>query len=336
MSQNSANSAAFIEAQQYSAFILTNLPDGLLPEGFYRDVSDFGSGTTLNIKSIGSATIQDVADGVPMTYNPIDSGTVQLSITDFVGDAWFITDVLREDGAQVEALSAARAQEATRALQEDFETKFLKVAGAGGAQGGSQTVDNANAVNGFSHRFVGIGGTASTSDIIGLGDFSYMGLAFDKANVPMAGRLGIVDPVTGTILANLANTTPTTNEPQWQSILENGFAMNHKFVMNIYGWDIWTSNRLHAVTTDETNLTKYEGTAMNQASTETMIANVFMSILDDNTKPIMAAWRRKPKAEGERNVKLKRDEFDVTSRFGFGAQRLDTLGVILTSATALA
>jgi len=61
-----------------------------------------------------------------------------------------------------------------------------------------------------------------------------------------------------------------------------------------------------------------------------------MSILDDNTKPIMAAWRRMPKAEGERNVKLKRDEFDVTSRFGFGAQRLDTLGCVLTSASLIA
>lgn len=50
MSQNRANSAAFIEAQQYSAFILRNLHDGLLPSSFTRDVSDFGSGTTLNIE----------------------------------------------------------------------------------------------------------------------------------------------------------------------------------------------------------------------------------------------------------------------------------------------
>ena len=63
------------------------------------------------------------------------------------------------------------------------------------------------------------------------------------------------------------------------------------------------------------------------------VVNVFMSILDDNTKPIMAAWRRMPKTEGGRNKDLKRDEFDVTARFGFGAQRIDTLGCILTSAT---
>lgn len=39
----------FIEAQQYSQFILENMNDGLLPGIFYRDVSDFGNGTTLNI-----------------------------------------------------------------------------------------------------------------------------------------------------------------------------------------------------------------------------------------------------------------------------------------------
>lgn len=47
--QLTSNTRAFIEAEQYSSFILLNLHDGLLPETFFRDVSDFGSGTTLNI-----------------------------------------------------------------------------------------------------------------------------------------------------------------------------------------------------------------------------------------------------------------------------------------------
>ena len=47
---NSVNERAFYEAQQYSQFILTNLHDGLLPDGFTRDVSDFGTGSVLDIK----------------------------------------------------------------------------------------------------------------------------------------------------------------------------------------------------------------------------------------------------------------------------------------------
>lgn len=36
MAQLTTNTQAFIEAEQYSAFILHNLHDGLLGEAFYR------------------------------------------------------------------------------------------------------------------------------------------------------------------------------------------------------------------------------------------------------------------------------------------------------------
>ena len=87
MAQTTGNTTAFIEAQQYSDFILQNLHDGLLPTTFYRNVSDFGEGTTLNIKTIGSATIQEITENEDLTYNPIDTGTIQLQITDYIGDA---------------------------------------------------------------------------------------------------------------------------------------------------------------------------------------------------------------------------------------------------------
>ena len=61
-----------------------------------------------------------------------------------------------------------------------------------------------------------------------------------------------------------------------------------------------------------------------------------MCVLDDQTKPVMAAWRRMPRVEGERNKDLRRDEFVVSARWGVGVQRVDTLGVIITSATAIA
>lgn len=49
MSITTSTNTSFIEAQQYSQFILENMKDGLLPTNFYRDVSEFGNGTTLNI-----------------------------------------------------------------------------------------------------------------------------------------------------------------------------------------------------------------------------------------------------------------------------------------------
>ena len=61
-----------------------------------------------------------------------------------------------------------------------------------------------------------------------------------------------------------------------------------------------------------------------------------MSIVDDNVKPIMKAWRKMPSTEGWRANEDREDRFQVTSRYGIGAQRVDTLGVIVTSPTASA
>jgi hypothetical protein len=315
MSHTTQNTTAFIEAEQYSNFILRNLKDGLLPSGFFRDVSDFGSGETLNIKSIGSATVQEVTENEDIVYNPIDTGNVTLQITDYIGDGWYITDVLRQDGAQIEALHAARGQEATRAIQEYFETRFLEVCNS------SQTAADANNINGFPHRIA----SAETNAVASLDHFRQMKLSFDKAKVPGGGRIALVDPVVEATLNGLVTqvSTANRNNPTYQAIQENGFANEHQFVMNIFGWDIWTSNRLPQIASETIGATTVTGG----------VANIFMCILDDNTKPVMGAWRQMPKAEGERNVKKKRDEYDVTCRYGFGPQRVDTLGVLITSAS---
>lgn len=323
MSQTTANTAAFIEAQQYSDFILMNLHDGLLPTNLYRNVSDFGSGTTLDIKTIGSATIQEITENEDLTYNPIDTGTVQLQITDYVGDAWYITDVLRQDSNQLEALHAARGAEATRAIQEHFETRFLTVMNAG------QTASDRNLINGFSHRFR----AAGTNQTLSEADLIDMRLSFDKANAPVGGRLGIVDPVSAAAFAKRAQLTANLDAASTltQQLVKDGFHKEHQFVAEIYGWSLWTSNRLPTVTAE--TLTLAGGTS--SASTSG-IANIFMCIGDDQCKPGMVAWRQPPRVENGRDRSKKRDEFDTTARFGMGVQRLDTLGVIVTSATATA
>ena len=315
MAQNRPNSTAFIESEQYSSFILRNLHDGMLPGAFFRNVSDFGSGTTLHIKTVGSVTIQDGAEEVPFDYTPIESGEVTLTITDYVGDAWYVTDELREDGAQVEALMSARQVESTRAIQETFETRFLMKANS------SQINNNPNLVNGFPHRIASTVATAGSENTFTLDLLIKMKLAFDKANVPVAGRVAILDPVAASTLDRLVSIGRDVT-PFGQKILENGFDRDHTFLMNLYGWNIITSNRLPQGTFGD-------GTT----SVVGAVANIFMSVADDNTKPIMAAWRRMPKVEGERNKDLRRDEFVTSARWGFGTQRVDTLGVVITSAT---
>jgi hypothetical protein len=41
-----------------------------------------------------------------------------------------------------------------------------------------------------------------------------------------------------------------------------------------------------------------------------------------------------PKTEGWRDEETRSDKFQVTSRYGFGIQRQDALGVIITSGSA--
>ena len=309
--QVTSNSQAFIEAEVYSSFILNNLHDGLLPNAFYRDVSDFGSGTTLHIKTVGSVTIQEAAEDTPLVYNPIESGEVTLQVTNYIGDAYYVTDDLREDGSQVEQLMAGRAVESTRAIQETFESRFLSVCNA------AQTNANPNTINGFAHRIA----SAETNNVFALKHLIAMRLAFDKANVPDSGRVFICDPVVEATLNGLVTITHDVS-PFGEMILKEGMARGQRFVMQLFGWDIITSNRLPTGTFSD-GITSVTGG----------VANIFMCVLDDNTKPIMAAWRRMPKVEGDRNKDRARDEFVTRCRWGMGPQRVDTLGVLITSAT---
>ena len=96
--------------------------------------------------------------------------------------------------------------------------------------------------------------------------------------------------------------------------------------MNLFGWNIMSSNRLPKLASE----------TVDSELVNTPVANIFMCIVDDNAKPLMSAWRQQPKVEGERNKDKQRDEFVQTARWGSGSQRVDTLGVILTSQTEIA
>jgi hypothetical protein len=314
--QLTTNTRAFIEAEQYSSFILLNLHDGLLPESFYRNVSDFGKGDTLHIKTVGTVTLQEAAEDTPLIYNPIETGEIVMTINEYVGDAWYVTDDLREDGTDIDRLLAERASESTRAIQEKFESDFLKKA----AQAYSGTNGPFN-INGFAHKIV----SAESNNIFSLSHLIKMRLAFDKANVPSEGRIFICDPVVEATLNGLVTITHDVT-PFGAEILKNGLARGSRFVMSLYGWDIITSNRLYVHAASQS-----DGTT----SISGGVMNLFMCIADDQTKPIMAAWRRQPKAEGERNKDRARDEHVVRARYDFGVQRMDTLGTLVTSATAI-
>lgn len=326
MAQNTSNTTAFIEAQQYSKFILENLPDMTLPESFARDVSDFASGTTLNVKSVGSATLQDMEEDVAPTFNAIDTNTITLSITDWKGDAWSVSDKLREDSAQIDQLSSMRALEATRAIAEARETDFLASLAGGWTEGG----DDEGVINGRPHRWCASG---SVNREFQIDDFTAMKFAFDKANVPQMGRIALVDPVVEATLNSLVAAQGFTNNPMFAGLVTEGFSQSHKFIRNIMGFDIYTTNFLKVVTTVDT----LANAAYGLTDDDTVagdIANLFLCIADDGCKPSMTATRRQPTTAGWRDDDNEQDKFKVSTRYGYGIQRLDSLGIVYSSPSA--
>ena len=143
----------------------------------------------------------------------------------------------------------------------------------------------------------------------------------------------IVDPIVEATLNELLTySSMVNNNPMFEGIVNTGFARDHKFIKNIMGFDIYTSNRLPTLTATEALNAASKGLADDIAEVGDVV-NMAMCIGSDQTKPLMRAWRMNPNVETRRNFELKRDEYDVRARFGLGAQRVDTLATIITSAT---
>jgi len=320
MGHNTVNTTVAVQQQLYSTFLVETLPEIMLPSGFTRNVSEFTNGDTINIPTIGAVTLQDASEGTPMTFNAIDSGRVTLSITDQVGDAWSVTDDLKEDSYALASIMSGRASASAIAIQEEYETSFLAACNA------AQTVNDSNTINGGKHRFVANG----SSRVATLDDFRYLKYVFDKAKVRQGGRIGIVDASVEAELNALYGCTWVSNNAQFTGIITEGFAQDHKFVANVFGFDLYTSNLLPVVGV-EGALTDFAGNVT--ASVAGDVANIFMSVADEQSVPMMSAMRRMPSVEAWREAKERKDMYQVTTRYGFGAQRLDTLAIMISNPT---
>jgi hypothetical protein len=302
--------------------MLEQLKDGYLPESLHRNVSDFGDGDTLFIPTLGETVLRDYVEDTAVKYDAIDTGQVSLTITEYVQGGTYVTNKLKQDAYKAAALEASIAPNHLRKIKEKWETDLLKAANDG------QTVDEPNTFNGFAHRIVADNGT--TVGVFGIEEFVYMRLAFDKANVPEMGRIAIVDPVSEAAINKLAGDQGFVNNPKFEGLITSAFAKDHHFLRNIMGWDIWVSNRLHRIAAAETI---DGGPGGNNTAAAGFISNVFMCVADDQCKPLMGAMRQMPKTDGEYNKDFQRDEYVTTARWGFGTQRVDTLGIVLSHPT---
>lgn len=314
MSMTTGNTGHLRRSLLWSSQLKDVLEDELMAQGYVRWMTEFPDGDTFNIPSIGDLPVRNYAEDSPVTYDALDTGNFTFVINQYVSSGTYITKKAMQDMYYMNELVSSFVPKQARAIMEKLETDILAL-GAGGASGG-QTASNVNAINGADHRWVGSG----TSEVIAVADFAKALFALKKANVPDVNLVAIVDPSVEYTLNTLTNLTNVSNNPMWEGVITSGLASGRRFVKNIYGFDIYTSNYLP----------KSQNETIDGVTTAAGVANIFFSASSPDLMPFVGAWRQMPEVDSEYNKDFQREEYVTTARYGLKVYRPENLVVVLT------
>jgi hypothetical protein len=156
-------------------------------------------------------------------------------------------------------------------------------------------------------------------------DFARANLSLNKANVSANNRVAIVDPSVAYTIETSTNLTSIQNNPMFEGIVSTGIATGMRFVRNVYGFDVYTSQRLPTISAE----TLVEGDGSNSTSRAGYVANLFFSA-DASVVPFIGAWRQMPEVDTEYNKDFQRTEFVTTARYGVKLYRPENLVVVLS------
>jgi hypothetical protein len=251
--------------------------------------------------------VRDYIEDTAVKYDAMDTGEFQFQITEYLQSGTYITQKMKQDAFYMNQLVSSFVPKQARALQVRLEQDILGLSA-------QQTAGNANTINGASHRFVASG----TNEVIAATDFAKARFALKKANVPDTNLIAIVDPSVEYTLNTLTNLVNMSNNPQWEGIVSSGIATGMKFIKNIYGFDVYTSNYL----ADANETIGAKTTAAGKA-------NMFFSAAGD-VLPFIGAWRQMPKVDSEFNKDYQRDEYVTTARYGVKLYRPENLVCVLS------
>jgi hypothetical protein len=321
MAYNSSNEANIVRQELYDATLEKSLDDWLVGRPLFDDKSsEFPDGDTLKITKTGDRAVSDYDEDTAINFDNMQTSRVDLTVTDYKQDGWYITDKLKQDGHQAEAFWSENVRKSSIAMERDMEKAVLSVAN-------QQTLGNANTIAGAAHRFLGGG----TSGVLTIEDFGAIKLAFDLAYVPTENRMLIITPAQEFELNKLLNITEVSNGSNFNfnvdGLVQTGFGDRLQIVRNIFGINIMVSHNLPSVTAE--TLAKYDGTG---SASITGKACVAMSMADASSMPFMGVLRQLPESEFFRNTHYKRDEWSTTCRYGFGLKRAESLVVIAVPA----
>ena len=308
------NMDQLIRSELWSNELKEILRDELMAQRFVRTLEGFPDGNTFTIPSIGQAQVDDYEEDTEINFRPMDTGEFQFSITEYLSSGTYITDKAKQDSFYTAQLIAKFVPEQMRALMVRYETDILKQPEEGIA------ANSNNAIDGFEHRWAA-GGTGA---VMTVEDFARARYVLKKAHVPDRNLIAVVDPSVEYTMNTLTNLVNVSDNPRWEGIVSDGIATGMKFVKNIYGFDVYTSNYLKDVT--DSALPNAADTTVDFSSVNGK-ANLFFSA-DSSVTPFIGAWRQQPKVEFERQGTRQRDAYFTTARYGVKMYRPENMVVV--------
>lgn len=321
MAHTTANTSLLRRSEIWSAELKELLRDDLMAMGFVDVLSEFPDGDTFTIPSIGDAQVDDYNEDTAVQYRPLDTGEWQFTINEYLSSGTYITKKAEQDMYYMSQLVSSFVPKQRRAILEHFETEVFKAPNTilGATANGQFEINEAR------HRFSG-GGTGGA---IELADFAYAMYALKKANVPQTNMIAIVDPEVEFQLNTLSSLVSVSDNPRWEGIVADGIASGMRFVKNVYGFDVWTSNYLDNAISDAALNDREGGTPIDWSSNNGT-ANLFFSAAGGDIMPWKAAWRQEPEVDMEYNKDYQRTEFVTTARYGVKLYRPENMVMVVT------
>ena len=307
MAMETGNSGHLIRSEVWSSQLKEVLEDELQATTYVNWMSEFPDGDTFTIPSIGQAVTDNYSENSAVKYRALDTGEFQFSIDQYKSSGHYITNKAKQDGFYMNQLISSFVPKQARAILEAVEVKIMGLES-------EQTSADLNNINGAPHRFVASG----TNEVFTVADFAKARYSLKKANVPDTDLIAIVDPSVEYTLNTLTNISNISNNPRWEGIVSDGIATGMKFVKNVYGFDVYTSNYLADANETVDSVTTAAGKA-----------NMFFSAASD-ILPFVGAWRQMPQVDSEYNKDFQREEYVTTARYGVKLYRPENLVCVLS------
>lgn len=305
-----ATGAAAIKAKIYSAQLREQLQPQLNAMNFVDVITGFPDGDSWYEAEIGNATMRDFNEGGTIAYDSLDIGSREFTINNYVSSAHKISEKFLQDSYLSAQIASKIPGLEARAIYVDLETKIL-------ANQAGQTLADENVIDGVKHRFVA-GGPANADGTARYGtlvpeDFFYAGAGLTVHGYT-ANRIAIVPAWQEYEIPTNPDFMESLNfNPKWEGIVATGAVSGMKFVFNIAGFDVYTSNYTPVVT---------ETIQSRAISTDVAAVNAGVAMLFSNEpgrRPWRLAWRMMPKMESDWDMDTREEKYVTVARYGVGA-----------------